>query len=178
MQTRYDLSLVAGTQEYSLDPATVGFNLIGVRDVTYYLATTITPTTNRRDLRPRSIHWVQQRPAPLAAPTGYALDGELLVLDTQPTSSQSGHKVRVNCWREPAALTAVTTTVLSNYWDRVLLMGALWLAMKDLGYLELAEAQKQEYVALINEAHDDFQLNAEDTGWRTDLVTDSPMETG
>ena len=177
---RYDLALVAGTREYSLSTATVGYSIVGVRDVTYYLATAIANTTMRRDLRPRSLHWINQRSAPLGAPTGYSFDystGRLLTLDTQPTSNESGHMVRVSVWRELTALSAATdATVLSDYWDRVLLKGAQWLAELDLGYREIAEATKQDYVGLIGEMWNDFQLNADDTGFQTPVRTESPME--
>lgn len=177
VQTRYDFSLTTGTQEYSLSDSTVGYHITGVRNAVYYAGTAINTTVTRRDLRPRSLHWIQQRPAPAGPPTCYSLDGTLLVLDTAPTSRENGHRVRLWVWREPVVLSAAgSVTVLGSYWDRVLLKGAQWMAELDLGLRELAEHTKQDYVALINEVSGDFQLNAEDTGQRVDIVTQSPME--
>ena len=47
MQTSYTITLVSGTNEYAIDPTTVGFTIVAVRRVFHIMATAATPTAHR-----------------------------------------------------------------------------------------------------------------------------------
>ena len=144
--------------------------------MTYYESSSITATATRRDVRPRSIDELNRRTLGTGSPSEYALDGTLLVLSPVPTSDQNGYQMRVTNWRVPTPLSdTADQTAIADYWDRALLRGAQWLAEFDLGYREIAEHTKQDYVSLINERLDDYELNAEDSGHRTQIRTESAM---
>jgi hypothetical protein len=168
---------VAAQVDYPLTSAVVGEEVLGVRDVTYYDATAITPTATRSDVHPKALNWINKRTAPSGGrPVAYALDGTNLVIYPVPSTVEAGNFLRVTFWQEPTPLSVVdAVTVLGNYWDRVLLRGAQWFLEYDLGFRELSVLTKQEYVALINEKADDFELNADDDTFQAEFIHERTM---
>jgi hypothetical protein len=178
LQVRLDITLVQNQNEYDLE-ALAGWEVLGVRDATYYMATAVTPTAIKRDLEPRSLQWFQRRTLASGQPTVYALDGDLLIVSGVPSAAEAGQQLRVHYWREPDAMALDTDdTLLATYWDRAVMLGAQWLAEWDLGYRELSLASKQEYVSYINEKSGAHELNAEDTGFEPGVESDAWMEVG
>lgn len=84
--------------------------------------------------------------------------------------------LRVTYWQEPTVLSGDSdTTVLGPYWDRVLLRGAQWLLEYDLGFRELAVLTRQEYVSMINEKYDEYELNADDDTFQAEIKNERIM---
>jgi hypothetical protein len=177
MVARYDITLVAADYDYDLSAATVGHTVLGVKDVTYYDAAAVTATATKKDLHPKDVNWFNKRTIPSGGdPSAYALDGDLLLIYPVPSATEAGDIVRVTHYREPAVLsTNDATTVLGNYWDRVLLRGAQWLLEYDIGLRELSVLTKQEYVSLINEKADDHELNADDDSFQAEFKNETIM---
>jgi hypothetical protein len=180
MEERYDITLVSGTNEYSLSAATVGNTVLGVKDVTYYDATSITATATKRDVHPENVNWFNKRTIPSGGwPSKYAEDGELLLIYPVPGSNEANNMLRVTYWREPAVLSNDSdTTALGNYWDFVLKRGAQWILEYDIGLRELSVLTRQEYVALINEKSDSGELNADDDSFKSEFKSESSMPSG
>lgn len=168
LRKRYDLQLVAGQNEYSLTQATVGHKVLGVVDVTYYMGNPISESLVRRNLKPRRAQWMNERTKPPGSPQAYTFDsagGELLVLNTLPTTSEAGHWVRVWHYAQPDVLAAATdTTVLGDYFDDVLLLGAQFFAEWEIVSKAEATATGQLYQQMLNEDWEAFELSAEDDG--------------
>lgn len=177
LKARYDGALTDGTNEYDISIAAIGWDVLFIRDVTYYEAAAITATTTKRDVAPVDVNWFNARTIPIGgAPSKYAQDGELLLIYPVPSAVEDGNLVRITHYREPEPLSLITdTTVLGTYWDRVLLRGAQWLLEYDAGLRELAVLTKQEYVGLINEKRDDYELNAADTGFGVEFKNERIM---
>jgi len=177
---RLDVGLITGQDEYDIGFVNVGYKLLGVRDVIYYDGAA-GPTVTRRNLSPRSIHWINKRVKPSGAPQAYALEGvagnATLSINTVPTTTENGNELRVWHYREASVLVADgDTTVLSDYWDTVLVLGSQFFAEWFLGYRDLAVATGQVYQNMINETLDDLELNAEDTDHQTEIVSESYMQ--
>jgi hypothetical protein len=171
LQATYTATLVTGTNEYSISAATVGFQITTIRNVFHIQAAAATPTARRRKLHPKSHLWFDERTIGSGQPTVYAVDGTTLMISAVPTATENNQLVRLRVWREPALLALdADVTVLPTYWDRVLLLGAQWLAELDLGYRDRAELTKGDYMALINEPKDRMELEAQDTGWEVELA--------
>jgi hypothetical protein len=172
MQATHDITLVASTSSYSISEATVGFKIIGTRGVYNILDVPETPTSRKRKLSPRNIRWFDQRTLSPGSPQVYAVEGQTILISNVPTAVEAGQIVRLRAWREPAALALDTaTTVIASYYDEPLLIGAQWLAERTLGYRELAEATKQNYIGLLNEGPETEQLEAEDWDFQVDVNT-------
>ena len=174
---RYDVALVAAQVDYPLTSAVVGEEVLGVRDITYYEAAAITPTTTRSDVHPKSVNWMNKRTAPSGGrPVAYALDGTNLVIYPVPSAVEAGNLLRITHWQEPTVLTAIgDVTVLGNYWDLVLLRGAQARLEYDVGLRELSVLTEQKYVALINEKSDDYELNADDDSFGVEFRNEPTM---
>lgn len=177
LRFRYDLALTLNNNEYSLGSATVGRKVLGVTDVLYYEGTVITEGLSRRNLKPRNIQYMNERPKPPGPPSIYCFDsagGELLILNTLPTAAEVGRQVRVWYWGEPTKLSLDTnTTVLSNYWDDVLLMGAQFFAEWAVVSKVEATATGQLYQQLINETFDAQELGYEDTEHQVEIESEA-----
>lgn len=176
LKVNYDITLASGTNTYALDATTVGFHILGIRDVTYYQSTSISNTALRHDVKPRDLNWFNDHQVPSAGggPRHYLWDTNEITFSPIPTSLEVGHKVRLAVWREVAPLVNDTdVTVLTNYWDNVLILGAQAIAEYRLGYRELAIATQQLYVSYINEKRAGNELQSEDTGFGAHLETET-----
>jgi hypothetical protein len=177
MIARYDITLVASDHDYDISSSTVGHEVLGIQDVTYYDATAVSATATKRDLHPKDINWFNKRNIPSGGqPSTYALDGELLLIYPVPSNAEAGNQIRITYYREPAVLSnASDTTAIGNYWDRVLLRGAQWLLEYDVGLRELSVLTKQEYVSMINEKFDDHELQAADDSFQAEFKNEAIM---
>jgi hypothetical protein len=169
------VALTAGTDSYSITTHTAGTGkATEILMVNHFDGTVGAPTatTSRRHLKPRSLNWwIRRSSRGSGSPTHYIIHGDSISL--YPVPDVTGEQLRVWYWREPTPLSSGShVTVLPDYWDQVVLKGAKWQAESSLGYRELAEATKQEYVSLINEVPDfgEFQAD-EDSDWGTHLET-------
>ena len=177
MHASYTITLISGDNDYTLDETTVGFKITGIRSIYNIMATADTPTAQKRRLSPRDIRWFDRRTLVAGPPTNYAIEGETIFIHGVPSAAEAGQLVRVRCWREPAALSATTdTTVVASYFDRPLVKGAQWMAERDLGYRDRAEDTKQEYVALLNEAPEDGQIEGENWDYQVDVNPSAQSE--
>jgi hypothetical protein len=172
LQSSFQISLVAGQNVYPIDRTTIGFHTLGITEVTYYAGNSTSNTLNRWDVRPRDLSWFNTHKTPSAAggPRHYLWRGTNLTFSPIPTSSENGFIVNVDVWREAAPLVNDgDTTVLTNYWDEALILGAQWIAEYRLGLRELAIATQQVYVRYINEKASGNELQYEDTGFQTQI---------
>lgn len=177
MQHTFTLALVNGTQAYTFSP-TAGVNITGIRWVSQVEAATDDPTARRTKLRPKDEQWFQERSLSSGgAPRDYAVRANQILLSPVPGANEAGQVLVVGSWREPAVLAADgDVTALSTLWDEILLLAARWRAELHLGYRELAEATKLDWVSLLNEYRDFEQLQGEDWDWQAEIRTESPME--
>jgi len=172
LETDYDITLALSDYDYTLAEGTVGFKITGVGSIFHVMSTAAaeTPTTQKRKLSPRSIRWFDRKTLVAGPPSAYTIYGETLYISGVPRAAEVGQLIRVRCWREPEPLSAVgDVTVLASYFDRVLLKGAQWMAERDLGYRDRAEDTKQEYAALLNEAPEWGEIEAENWDYQVDV---------
>jgi hypothetical protein len=177
LQRTYDITLVLDTNSYSLSQATIGFKLLAPRSVYNIIEVPETPTSRKRRLSPRNIHWFDRRTLSSGIPSNYALDGETLFISGVPSATEAGQIVRVRYWSEPSPLTLVTdTTPYATYYDEVLVIGAQWVAERTLGYRDRAEMTKQDYIGLLNEGPEQEELEAEDWSFQVDINPNAQSE--
>lgn len=170
MHATYDITLVSGTNSYSISETTVGAKIVAMRNVHNIIDVPETPTSRKRRLAPRNIHWFDRRTLVSSTPSVYAIEGETLHIHGVPDATIAGQLVRLRFWRETAALTDDTdTTVIPSYYDEVLQIGSQWFAERALGYREAAELTKQNYVDLLNEGDVSEELEAEDWDYQVDV---------
>lgn len=170
MKAVYDITLVSGTNEYTLAEATVGNKVVGMRSAHHILATTITATAQKRKLSPRNIRWFDRRTLISGAPTIYTVETETLHVHPVPGSNETGQFIRVRFWKEPDTLSADSdVTVIASYYDEVLILGHQWMAERALGYTDRAEATKQNYIGLLNEGPTQSDVGAEDWDHQVDV---------
>ena len=156
VESQFDITLATTVAAYNID-GTAGFHMVDKpRHVTYYDTTgAITDLTTRRQVRPRNLQALQRRGPGSGPPSFYDIRSGDIVFDPVPTSAETGRKVRVFCWKQPAALVNNgDLTILSAYYDLVLVTGAKWQAQFAMDYLEQAELTKQVFMSLLNEQPD------------------------
>jgi hypothetical protein len=176
LQHSYTLTLVNGTQSYLFHP-NAGVNITALRYVAHVAAATDSPTAFRTKLFPKDEQWFQQRTLVSGGPPrDYFVRGDRIFLSPVPGANENGQVLVVGAWREPAVLTAGAVTVLSSLWDEVVLLAARWRAEFHLGYRDLAEATKLDFVSLLNEYRDFEQLHGEDWDWVSEVRTERVME--
>ncbi|KKM25037.1 hypothetical protein LCGC14_1598960, partial [marine sediment metagenome] len=114
-------TMATATRSASVSATTVTFNIVAVRAVIHYQATSITPTAVKRTLRPKDIRYFFERRLSSGQPTVYAVDGEQLFISGVPRTQEAGQLLQVHSWKEPDALaTDAAVTVLPDYWDDVI----------------------------------------------------------
>ena len=171
----YTIPLVNGTSSYAFTPnATVV--ITGIRYASHVAAATDLLTARRVKLYPKDEQWFQERSHSTGAPRDYMIRGDNLILSPVPGANEVVQVIVVGAWREPAVLVAGAVTVLSALWDEIVLLAARWRAELHLGYRDLAEATKLDFVGLINEYKDFEQLHGEDWDWVTEVRTERTME--
>jgi len=177
MQATSLIALAVGTNQYTFSPL-AGVVTTGVRYCTHVRALTDDPTATHTKLFPRDEQWFQSRTLNSGGPPrDYATRGDTLIVSPVPGANEAATSLVVGIWREPTLLVAGATTVISNRFDEIVLLAARWRAELHLGYRDLAEATKIDFVALINEYKSHEDLHGEDWDWQTDLISESSMET-
>lgn len=172
LESTYDITLVTDTSSYAVDATTVGAQILDIIDVTFYDATSIAETTERFDVQPREINWINKQTlsSHSSGPRHYAWWRDTIFFSYIPNSTDNGKQVRLEIYVAPTDMSADSdTTGLADYWDRGVALGAKWMAELDLGYTEQAEASRQEYAGWINEKRDATMLGARDTRRRTQV---------
>lgn len=172
---RYTLPLVAGTSEYVFTPLG-STNITAIRYVSHVDAATDDLTASRTKLLPKDIQWFQGRTYTTGAPREYHIVSNRIVVGPVPSAAEVGTVLAVGAWAEPRSLSLGFPTDLSTLWDEIILLAARWRAELHLGYRDLAEATKLDFVGLINEYKDFEQLHGEDWDWMSDLRTEPYME--
>jgi hypothetical protein len=127
-------------------------------------------------LLPKDTQWVEQRTVATGAPREFYVEGSSMYLSPVPSATYAGHIVAVRAWQEAPELTAdVDVTVLRPLWDEIVLLAARWRAELHLGYREMAEGTKSDFIGLLNEYQTFEQLQGEDWDWSSGLVTEGYM---
>jgi hypothetical protein len=176
LQHSYTITLVNGTQSYVFHP-NAGVNITALRYVAHVAAASDSPTAFRTKLFPKEEQWFQERTLVSGGPPrDYFVRGDQLFLSPVPGAVENGQVLVVGAWREPALLVPGSATVLSTLWDEIVLLAARWRAELHLGYRDLAEATKLDFVSLINEYRDFEQLHGEDWDWSADVRVERHME--
>ena len=167
-------ALVSGTNEYSI--ATLSsVSVVAIRFITHIAATSYTPTANKQKLSPRGIRWFEQRTLTTGRPFLYAIDGSSLFVSGVPSSTESGQLLRIGFYKEPTTLSGTDTTVLGTYYDRPLLKFIQAFAEADLGDRAKALVTLKEASGLLNNASSENELEAEEDGFRVEVVTQPAM---
>ena len=175
MQTIATVNLITGINEYSITSIDSNI-LVAVRFVTYVEATTYTNTATKRKVRPRSIRDFEQRTLTTGPPVQYAIDGSTLFISAVPRSQENGHVVRVGYYQQPDILVADgDLTILPSYYDRPLMKITQGFAEADLGDRELSMLSFREATQLLNNAKAEEQMEAEDTGFQVEIVSQPVM---
>lgn len=178
MMHSYTIALVNGTQAYTFHPTPgiTAVNITALRSVAHVAAATDAPSAQRVKLIPKDEQWFQERTHNSGAPRDYFIRGNTILLSPVPGPGEVGEVLVLSAWREPALLGAGAVTVLSSLWDEIVLLAARWRAELHLGYRDLAEATKLDFVSLINEYANFETLHGEDWDWMTEIRTESHME--
>lgn len=175
----YTIPLVNGTMAYTFTPTPGGVVIVGDPwSVAHVDAATDDFTAFRNKLFPHDEQWFQERShVNQSQPRDYFTRGQQLFLSPIPGPNEAGQVLAVTAWREPALLVADSDpTVLSTKWDEIVLLAARWRAELHLGYRDMAEATKLDFVSLVNEYADHERRAAEDWGWSNELRTEPSME--
>lgn len=170
LQTSHTLTLAQGDDDYDISTSTIGFRFTALYSVTHVLATSVTPTARRRRLRAMAMRDMEELVKPEGAPYRYAVWGEVLYLDTSPSSTEASQKVVLRGWKEHPTLPASgAASPLRPYWDIPIIVAGAWHAWRALNRLDRAEILKQELAAVITEACEVGRVEAEDIGWEVTI---------
>jgi len=172
LMTRYSIPLVANTSGYTFTPIPIGGqNILSLRSVAHVFGPTDTPTTFRVKLLPKDTQWVEKRTVVVGPPREFYIEGSTMYVSPVPGANEANHILAVRAFREALALTADgQQTELRPLWDEIVLLSARWRAELHLGYREMAEGTKTDFVSLVNEYQTFEQLHGEDWDWSSDLV--------
>ncbi len=175
LQTEGTITLVTNDNDYTVS-AIGGINVTAIRNVYHILATVSTPTAIKRKLKPKNIKWFDQRTLATGGPLyAYAIDGGLIHVANVPSVTENGQLLRVRFWREHPALADGTATLIPRMWDEIVLQVAQWIAELRLGYRELAAETRENIDPMINSLSTRQGLEANDTEWVSEVITESVM---
>lgn len=177
LQMAGTIPLVNGTNSYAFTPLST-FTVTGIRYVCHVAAATDDPTQIHTKLLPHDEQWFYNRTMSSGGPPrDYATRGNNLLVSPVPGANEAGQVLVVGAWREPVGLSLDTdVTELPIVWDEIILLAARWRAELHLGYRDLAEATKLDFVSLINEFKTHEDLHGEDWDWVSEVRTESYME--
>ena len=174
MQAESNIVMATGDNDYTIN-VLGGINVVAVQSIYHAIATAITPLVQKRKLKPKSKQYFDARTLFSSPPVNYMIWGDLLFIIGVPRVQENGQLLRVSYWREPAALTVGTATIIPDYWDEVIIFGATAFAQTKLDYGEKAENSRQAYAALINDLTPRSELEADDQGWEVELISEPVM---
>jgi hypothetical protein len=127
-------------------------------------------STQGYKLTPKSIRDLDDIPITGARPQRYAVYGNTLFVDPQPTASEgNGDTVVVRYWQSPTILSGTNTTVLRDEWDDVIVSGAAWRGWAALSQPERAFFFRDEFAAKILDVQNILKVEGEDTGWQWEV---------
>ncbi len=156
LEAKILVPMVADTFEYTLATSAgyVTREILGVRGARYVHATTDDHTVRHTQLGARSIGYFNAKTLTVtgSGPSEYGVFRKTLLVSPAPSSAIAGNLVVLEVWEEPALLTGVDdseTTVLLDWWDEAILLGAKWIGEAALGFGEAAEASKQTFMSYI-----------------------------
>lgn len=173
VEALFTITLVTSDFDYTLVATP---EILGIRSARYVDAVADSFTASRSALRPRSLSWFNGRMHTTGRPSFFTIARKQLLVSPGPGPTEAGDVVVLETWRDPVVLVNdIDTTVLLNYWDEVILVGARWIAETRLGYGELAEQSKQEFATLVNEAPQRNDIIDEQEGWFADINTGDPV---
>lgn len=176
LQHSFTITLVANQQAYVFSP-NAGINITAIRYLSHVAAASDLPTAQRVKLRPQDVQWFQERTISSGAPRNYYVRANTLYLNPLPSSAEAGHVLVMGCWKEPALFDAVSApSAINALFDEIILLAARWRAELHLGYRDMAEATKLDFVGLINEYKSFDDLHGEDMDWSSDVLSESAME--
>jgi hypothetical protein len=174
MQAMNTIALVNGQNEY--DIATIGGDTpVALRWLSYIDATVDTNLANKRKLKPRGIRWFESRTLTSSRPFLFTIDGTNLIIAGVPGPAEVGKLLRVGYTKEPDLLVATATTVINRYYDRPLLKFIQAFAEADLGMRAQSLITLKEAMGTINNAAEKNELEAEDTGFETEMILQPAM---
>jgi hypothetical protein len=171
LSVKNTIALVADTREYALTTATLGHEMIAIRTIHFINATSETLTDRRHRLRPRDIRQLDNKQPTSSEPRYYYLnEGQNLIVDPYPGTAEAGKVLLIRYWREVAPFAQdANVSVLPNYYDEVLVLGALYRAEEVLEYRDRAEETRQNYVNLLNDASEKPEVEADDWDHKTEV---------
>jgi hypothetical protein len=172
LQYTASITLIAGQSNYIFSPDPLGVTINGIRSVTH-LDSSLTRFTK---LLPRDQQWFVSRSPQDGAPREYFTEANEINFNTIPTANEAGDLIGISAWREPIPLVAGAATVLGSHWDEIVLLAARWRAELHLGYREIAQTTKLDFVSLINEYKSHEDLMGEDWDWQAEVRTESSMD--
>jgi hypothetical protein len=167
-------TLVSGTNEYSISTLN-SETVVAIRFITHIAATSYTPTANKQKLDPRGIRWFEQRTLTTGRPFLYTIDGSSLFVSAVPGSTESDQLLRIGYYKEPTNISGTQTTVLGSYYDRPLMKFVQAFAESDLGEKAKALVTLKEASGLLNNAASENELEAEEDGFRVEVVMHPAM---
>lgn len=174
---RFEITLTPANL-YTFSPDGAGVEITAIKSITHVQAATNDYTAFRTKLLPKDEQWFDGRSHDQGPnPRHYAIRGDQILLSPIPFGASIGQVLSLNTIREPALLAVDTdATVLATRFDEIVLLAARWRAELHLGYRDLAEATKLDFVGLLNEYRDDETLNMEDFDWQVEVRNESTME--
>jgi len=154
LESTVEVPLVADQFVYPLDTsqAYVTTEILGVRGARYIASTTDSFIQRRTRLGATSIGWFNKQTHTVGGggPQRYGIFRKSLVVSPGPNSTIAGNLVVLEVWTQPAALAADgDVTVLLEWWDEAVLLGAKWIGEAALGFTEYAEQSKQTFISFI-----------------------------
>ncbi len=172
-QVTTDLALVVGQASYPLTEAVLGFRVLQVRVVTFMDSASPTTTTRRRRLNPMPIEWYDNQTHPAGEPTRYVLgEGQTILFSLTPNAVRTA---RLRLVRQVDILDDdADVTVLPDYFDEALLLGAQALAEFHLGYRDRSNETLQLYNSYLSNATPKGALEIQNWGRQTP-VTSHPL---
>ena len=167
-------TLITANNAYSI--ATLGTDtVVAIRFITHVASTSYSATANKRKLKPRGIRSFEQRTLTTGRPFLYAIDGSFLYVSGVPSSTENGQILRIGYYKEPATLSGTNKTVLGSYYDRPLMKFTEAFAEADLGEKAKALVTLKEAAGLLNNAASENEMEAEDDGFRVEVVMHPAM---
>lgn len=173
LQYTATIPLVATQSNYTFSPDSSAVTIVAIRSVSH-----LVPATFRLvKLLPKDQQWFMARSPQNGAPREYFTEGNEINLNPIPGTNEAGDVLVLSTWRQPALLSgALDTTTLSSRFDEIVLLAARWRAELHLGYRDLAEATKIDFVSLLNEYKSHEDLHGEDWDWQSDVISESVMD--
>lgn len=173
LEDKITIPLVADQFEYPIDTGQtyIDREILGFRAVRFVNGAADSYTADRHQVVPRGLAYMNSTKHTTSRPSTYAVYRKKIVFSPGPNAEFNGKVAVCEVWVKPDAMIDGETTVLLDFWDEVILIGALWLALNRLGDHGEAMAVQSRYAALINEAPDRYLVGGEEeTGYVTEVV--------